>query len=168
MIVSAIVFALLLGLFVFGVLPRQSGRRRYVSVGVFIALVAVVYGGTIEVMSKPKPVSLEWRDVSEAKVLGASLREGEAIYVWLEIEGADAPLAYELPWSQEAAQQLQGAMSAAAEMGTAVAMTQPFDSGLDDREPKFYATPQPAMPVKDYAAVAEGDGPIEYVQPDSE
>jgi len=53
--------------------------------------------------------------------------------------------------------------SAAAEMGTAVAMTQPFDSGLDDREPKFYATPQPAMPQKNYADT--GTGPIIYEQP---
>lgn len=168
MIISAIVFALLLGLFVFGVLPKQSGRRRYVSVGVFVALVAVVYGGTIEVMSKPKPVTLEWRNVGEAKVLGASLREGEAIYVWLEIEGHEAPLAYELPWSQEAAEQLQGAMATAAEMGTEVAVTQPFEAGMDDREPKFYAMPQPAMPEKDYAATASDGGPLVYVQPDSE
>jgi hypothetical protein len=166
MIISAVVFALLLGLFVFVVLPRQTGRRRYLSVGMFIALVALVYGGTIELMSRPKPVALEWRDVTQATVLSASLREGEAIYVWLQIEGTSEPLAYALPWSLEAAQQLQGAMAEVEETGTAVVMSQPFDGGLDDREPKFYATPQQAMPAKDYSASA-GE-PLIYVQPDSE
>jgi hypothetical protein len=167
MIISAIAFALLLGLFVFGVLPRQTGRRRYVSVGVFVALVAVVYGGTIEVMSRPKPVALEWRDVAEAKLLGATMREGEAIFVWLQVEGEAEPLAYALPWSVEAAQQLQGATAEAETSGTDVMVTQPFGDGLDDREPKFYAAPQPPMPEKDYAADASSE-PFIYVQPDSE
>ena len=30
-------------------------------------------------------------------------------------------------------------------------MRLPFEASLDDREPKFYAMPQPQMPSKDYA-----------------
>ena len=167
MIVSAIGFALLLGLYVFGVLPRQSGARRYVSVGAFIALVAIVYGGTIEVMSRPKPVALEWRDVAEARMLGARMHEGEAIYLWLEVDGESEPLAYALPWSLEAAQQLQGATAEAETNGTDVMVSEPFGAGLDDREPMFYAAPQPPMPEKDYAA-GTAAAPLVYVQPDSE
>ena len=47
-------------------------------------------------------------------------------------------------------QQLQEAMSQAEADGTAVRMAMPFESSLDDREPMFYAMPQPAMPAKDY------------------
>jgi len=45
--------------------------------------------------------------------------------------------------------------------GTAVQMTMPFDAGLDDRERKFYAMPQPALPAKDH----HGSAAI-YQQPD--
>ena len=39
----------------------------------------------------------------------------------------------------------------------------PFESSLDDREPMFYAMPQPAMPPKDY----ERGGPLVYRQLDA-
>jgi hypothetical protein len=35
-------------------------------------------------------------------------------------------------------------------------MTMSFESSLDDREPMFYAMPQPAMPPKDYQVTGEG------------
>ena len=76
--------------------------------------------------------------------------ENEAIYVWLVMPGATEPCAYALPWSLEAAQQLQDAMNQAEADGTAVLMGMPFEASLDDREPMFYAMPQPAMPPKDY------------------
>ena len=88
--------------------------------------------------------------------------ENEAIYVWLIMPGSSEPSAYVLPWSVEAAQQLQDAMSQAEADGTAVRMAMPFESSLDDREPMFYAMPQPAMPPKDYP-----DGsPLVHRQPD--
>jgi len=72
------------------------------------------------------------------------------------------PCAYVLPWSLQAAQQLQEAMSQAEADGTAVRMTMPFESSLEDREPMFYAVPQPAMPPKDY----QQGSPLVYQQPD--
>jgi hypothetical protein len=67
-----------------------------------------------------------------------------------------------LPWSLQAAQQLQEAMSQAEADGTAVRMTMPFESSLDDSEPMFYAMPQPAMPPKDY----QDGSPLVHRQPD--
>ena len=49
------------------------------------------------------------RTVEEANLLGASAKEGEAIYVWLEIEDVAEPRAYKLPWNREMAEQLQKA-----------------------------------------------------------
>ena len=149
MIASAIVFALLLGIFVFWVLPRGSLWRRTLSVGMFVMLIAVVYGGALEMMSRPKTVRLEWRNLAEATVLAASMREGEAIYVWLEIEGTNEPRAYALPWNRDLAEQLQTAQREASENGSHVQMRLPFEPSLDDREPKFYALPQPPLPPKD-------------------
>lgn len=115
-----------------------------------MALIAIVYGGGLELAGWPKPLRLEWRDAAAAQVLSAVPVEGESIYVWLRLPGSREPRAYALPWSVDMAQQLQTAMNDAEEKGTAVQMTMPSEGGLDDREPKFYAMPQPALPAKDY------------------
>jgi hypothetical protein len=162
MIISAIVFALLLGAFVFLILPRAGLARRTLSVGMFVVLIAVVYGGCIELLGRPKPLRLEWRDAANAEVVSAVPVENKAIYVWLIMPDSSEPCAYVLPWSLQAAQQLQEAMSQAEANGTAVRMTMPFESSLDDREPMFYAMPQPAMPPKDY----QHGSPLVHQQPD--
>jgi hypothetical protein len=162
MIVSAIVFALLLGAFIFLILPRAGLVRRALSVGIFVLLIALVYGGSIELLGRPKPLRLEWRDAADARVVSALPVENEAIYVWLMMSESSEPCAYALPWSLQAAQQLQEAMSQAEAAGTTVRMTMPFEASLDDREPMFYAMPQPAMPPKEYQ---EGS-PLVHRQPD--
>jgi hypothetical protein len=149
---AAVAFALLLGTFIFLVLPRGRLWQRATSATLFLVLIAVVYGGSIELLSRPKPLRLElWQQADKAKVLGASMREGEAIYVWLQFPGVDEPRAYILPWDMKMAQQLQNAMQEGQANGTDVNMSKPFEAGLDDREPKFYATPQQALPDKNYS-----------------
>jgi len=153
MIVSAaaIAFALLLGTFIFLVLPRGRQWQRAASTSLFLALIVVVYGGSLELLSRPKPLQLELRQQADkAKVVAATMHEGEAIYVWLEFPGSDEPRAYALPWNMQMAQQLQSAMQEGQANGTDVNMSKPFEAGLDDREPKFYATPQQALPEKNY------------------
>jgi len=153
MIISAILFALLLGAFVFLVLPRGNAWQRTASATIFVVLITVVYAGSIELLSRPKPLRLEWRDAKEAQVVSASMREGQGIYVWLQFDGASEPRSYILPWDMKMAQQLQTAMQEGQQKGTDVKMTMPFSSsGLDDREPKFYAMPQQALPDKNYGA----------------
>ena len=55
-----------------------------------------------DLMSRPKPVAIEWleRTLPEATVLSAQLREDVAIYLWLAMEGVEEPRAYALPWSE--------------------------------------------------------------------
>jgi hypothetical protein len=164
MIVSAVLFALLLGAFIFLVLPRGRMWQRAASVTTFLVLVALVYGGSVELLSRPKPLRLEWREATEATVIGATMREGEAIYVWLEVPDADEPRAYALPWNLQMAQQLQSAMQEGEANGSPVQMSMPFEPGLDDREPKFYAAPQAALPDKNYS----GGGSTVVFQSDSD
>jgi len=152
MIVSAALFALLLGAVIFLVLPRARLWQRVTSTGLFVVLIAVVYGGSIELLSRPKPLRLEWRDAAHAQVLGASIREGDAIFVWLQFDGSDEPRAYALPWDMKTAQQLQNAMREGQANGTGVQADMPFETGLDERAPKFYATPQQALPEKNYSS----------------
>jgi hypothetical protein len=163
MIISAAIFALLLGAFIFLVLPHGRLWQRATSATLFLVLIGVVYAGSVELLSRPKPLRLEWRDAAQAKVIGATMREGEAIYLWLEVPGTNEPRAYALPWDTQMAQQVQTAMQDGQANGTAVQISMPFEAGLDNREPKIYAAPQPALPKKAYdqvspVAVPDGTG----------
>jgi len=61
--------------------------------------------GPSSLLSRPKPLRLElWQEADKAKVLGATMREGEAIYVWLQFPGTDEPRAITLPWDMKMAQ----------------------------------------------------------------
>ena len=122
MMIAPVIFALLLGAFIFAILPHAGLVRRTLSVGIFLALITVVYGGASELLGRPKPLTLEWRDTAKAQVVGAVPIENEAIYVWLTTAGSPEPRAYVLPWSQQAAQQLQDAMGKAEADGTGVEM----------------------------------------------
>ena len=115
------------------------------------AFMPVAYAGYSDLLSRPKPVSLEWwqGQAKEATVLGSQMREGQSLYVWLQLPGTAEPRAYELPWNQQMAQQLQEALEQAARNGTEARMRLPFEPTLDAREPRFYAMPQPALPPKD-------------------
>jgi hypothetical protein len=114
------------------------------------ALMATGYAGFAELLGRPKPASLEWaaRNTPEATVLAAEMREGEAIYLWLQIEDFREPRAYVLPWSLAAAQQLHQARGRADEAGTAVRMRGPFRDADEGGERMFYAAPQPPLPPK--------------------
>jgi hypothetical protein len=130
--------------------PRRLVMKLLAVAGVALFLPAA-YAGFAQLLSLPKPVALEWwqANAEEATVLAASLREDEAIYVWLQLKGVDEPRAYALPWHRDLAEQLQAAQREAEESQTQVQMRLPFEDSLDEREPKFYATPQPQLPPKD-------------------
>jgi hypothetical protein len=116
-----------------------------------VLFLPVSYASLVDLLSKPKPVDLEWwqSEAAEAEVLGSRLVEDEAIYLWLQLPEVAEPRAYILPWDRARAEQLQQAMREAERSGSGVHMRLPFESSLEDREPKFYAQPQPALPPKD-------------------
>ena len=102
-------------------------------------------------LSKPKPVDLEWwmGEAEEATVLSSSIQEGEGIFLWLQLAEAVEPRAYVLPWNRNLAEQLQEATEEAERQEGRLRMRLPFEESLDDLDPKFYAMPQPAPPPKD-------------------
>jgi len=119
--------------------------------------IPVIYMSYSDLLSRPKPTNLEWwnRDASEATVVSAKLREGEAIFLWIEMPEFDEPRAYKLPWQQELAKQLYGAQREAEAIGTKVRMRSPFKDQTEEQSPVFYALPQPPLPSK---AVESGAG----------
>ena len=139
--------------FVLANIAIWSPRKLCVKLGA-LATAAVflpaAYMSLSEMLSRPKPVGSEWarRELAEATVIGAQMVEGQAIYVWLGMEGVAEPRAYALPWDEKIARQLHGARRNAEANGTNVKMRNPFEQSIDQRERIFYAAPQPPPPEK--------------------
>ena len=130
--------------------PRRLGLKLG-AIGASGLFLPAAYLGFAALLGQPKPVRLEWwlGHAKEATVLASTFRENEAIYVWLQMNEVAEPRAYTLPWNRDLAEQLQTAQREASENQTQVQMRLPFKSSLEDREPKFYAMPQPQLPPKD-------------------
>lgn len=136
-----------------GFIAVWSPRRAWLKIAA-VATVAgflpAAYGGFAFLLSRPKPVDIEWahRALPEATVLGQRMEEDVAIYLWLALDGVEEPRSYVLPWNQEMAKQLHEASRAAEKQGTGVRMKLPFQTSLETREKRFYAAPQEARPAK--------------------
>lgn len=113
-------------------------------------LLPTAYFSLVELLSRPKPIALEWaqRDLSEAVVIGADLREGKSIYLWLKVDGLEEPRSYVLPWDQKLAEQLHGARREAEAKGTGVRVNRPFMSKQEKGHLVFYAAPRAAPAPK--------------------
>jgi hypothetical protein len=122
------------------------------ALGATMLFIPAAYASMMQLLSMPKPASYEWwhGEAGEATVLGSSMQEEEGIYLWLQLPDVPEPRAYVLPWSRELAEQLQTAQREAEQNRSGVQMRLPFEPSLDDREQKFYALPQPALPPKDF------------------
>ncbi len=158
------VFAVLGGLaFVLVNIAIWSPRSVRVKMGA-LATAAVflpaAYMSLSEMLSRPKPVGSEWarRELAEATVIGSQMVEGQAIYLWLGIEGIEEPRAYALPWDEKVARQLHGARRNAEASGTNVKMRNPFEQSNDQRERIFYAAPQAPPPEKQRPV----ENPLQY------
>ncbi|MEE8204256.1 MAG: hypothetical protein V3R74_10940 [Alphaproteobacteria bacterium] len=143
-----------------------SPRRVWVKTSAVVTaalFLPLAYAAFTDLLSKPKPVDLEWafRNVTEATVLAASMRENEGIFLWLQIDGVAEPRSYVLPWDRQMAEELQDAQREAEANRNGLRIKLPFETAWDDRERKFYAPPQPVPPIKD----SNLDGPLIYRHP---
>lgn len=139
---------------VLAVIAVWSHRRlafRAGSVALLALVAAVCYGAFSDLLSRPKPAALEFArsEIDEAEVLGASLREGHGIYLWLRLPDLVEPRYYVMPWRLGLADELQKAMREAERNRSGLVMRLPFEKGLEEREaPRFYAVPQAKLPDK--------------------
>ena len=134
-------------------LAPQRRASRVVIATLFGGFVVVLYGALYDLTGRPRLSTLELlrRDAPEADVLAADIVPDKVIRLWLRVEGDEEPLAYRMPWDSKMAQQLQEAMRQyGQEGGPGVKMRMPFEPSLDPRDPpRFYESPQPALPPKD-------------------
>lgn len=144
--------ALLAGLL--AMISVWSRHRSWIRAGTLAAafmFLPLAYASYASLLSKPKPVALEWwlNEADEATVLSSSIQENVGIFLWLQLAEVTEPRAYVLPWSRDLAEQLQSAAREAEEQDGQLQMRLPFEPSLDELDPKFYAMPQPALPPKD-------------------
>ncbi len=131
--------------------PRATFIR---SAAVVVAAVffPLSYVGLNELLSKPKPMAHEWfeRNAAEATVLGVSLEEGKAIYLWLRLDSSLEPRYYVLPWETKFAERLQDLVEEAIEQGAMVRMVNPFSrrSFRDLGELNMQVVPPEMLPHK--------------------
>lgn len=131
--------------------PRPA-KVRVAALGMTALLLPLGYLQIVEVLSKPKPMSYEWfqRNVEEAEVLGVSLKEGRAIYLWLHLKGTDKPRYYELPWTLKLAEKLEDAVDGAVKRNSKVIIHSPFQKPSDDDwgDLNVNILPPPTLPLK--------------------
>ena len=147
-----------------------SPRRLLIRVGA-VALATLflptAWAAMSDLMSRPKPIDFEWwhQAEGEATVLSSQLREGDGVYLWLQISGAVEPRSYRLPWDRKLAEDLEKARAEAEKNGTPMMMRITFERTYDKRDRKFYAMPQPALPDKPNR---KGEEPAFYQRPGEE
>ena len=138
---------------------RRRALWKAIAVALLAALVVIGYFSYSMLLSRPKTLSSEMDGVAGARVLSAALREDEAIYLWLSIEGT--PRFYALPWDQAAAQRLQSVMRETRRSGHDVVIrsgeTDGDSSDTAEADPEvhtFYAVPPPILlPTKRLHAI---------------
>lgn len=113
--------------------------------------IPIGYLGVTELLSQPKPMQHEWfkRHVDEATLLGVSVREGEAIYLWLRLDDSLEPRYYVLPWQQQLAEKLQNLIDEAIRDGASVSISDPFSrksfDNLGSLNMRIVRPPMPPM-----------------------
>ncbi len=131
--------------------PRRTAVRATAVVLTGI-LIPLIYVGLTEIMSRPKPIDHEWfkGHVDEATVLGVSIEEGRAIYLWLRLDRSLEPRYYVLPWRRQLAETLQSFIDEAIRDRAAVKMKNPFSGKAYENlgELNLRVVPRASPPLK--------------------
>lgn len=108
-----------------------------------------------QLLSQPKPIDQEYfSQAKEAVVLAVRPKDGQAIYLWLQLPDREAPAYYVMPWNGQAAGDLEIAQREAAQQDGLVLMNHPFKRSQrhgikgDEKDKVFYASPPARPPLK--------------------
>ena len=131
--------------------PRAA-RVRVGATLVTALFLPLVYLQAVEVLSKPKPVNFEWYEatVQQAALLGVSLDDGVAIYLWLQLPDSIEPRNYKLPWNNRLAEKLEDAVDDAVQRNAGIVIKMPFfKRSLDEwGDLNIEIIPPPLPPLK--------------------
>jgi xanthosine utilization system XapX-like protein len=122
---------------------------RFVALAVTVLFIPIAYLQLSEMLARPKPIAFEWfrRNVEQAQLLGASLDEGRAIYLWLRVDQDVEPRFYVMPWRQETAEKLEDLIDNALRNNSTIVLKKPFIrkfmEDLGDLNANIIPPPQP-------------------------
>ena len=131
--------------------PRPT-RVRVLALCITMLFIPVVYAEMVEMLSKPKPIRFEWyeRNTEKALLLGTSLDEGKAIYLWLRLDGSLEPRNYKIPWNLKLAEKLEDAVDNVVRNNSTIILENPFSrkSFEDLGDMSVRIIPPPLPPLK--------------------
>lgn len=145
---------------------RRPYRWRISAFFIGAALIALLYGSILELLSRPKPAHMELfhKNIPEVILLHASWVEEKAIYILVEIPGIEEPRFYILPWNREEAEKFEQAIEEGEEKNEKVRIGNPFfNADEEDRERLIYTTPAKPLPTKGREQL-----PVTKFDPDAE
>lgn len=151
-------------------ITRSHGFRLIILayMGVSVGLALYFYN---QLLSLPRPIDQEYfNSAKEAVVLAVRPKSDSAIYLWLQLPDHDYPTYYVMPWSGQAAGELEIAQKDAAEQEGVVLMKMPFKHnprpGMKgtEKERVFYSSPPPRPPEK-WGEREQARPALEYVPP---
>ncbi len=98
-------FVTLLGIFTYLCIPK--GWHKGISTLVFVLLASGTFALAFESAGQPKPMAMEWRNMSSLPVVGfIKNEEAKVIYFWVMRDGV--PVTYAYPWNgDESVQQIE-------------------------------------------------------------
>jgi hypothetical protein len=107
--------------------PRRPVIR-FAALAATILFIPIAYLQFTELLARPKPIAFEWfrRNVEQAQLLGVSLDEGRAIYLWLRVDKSVEPRFYVMPWRQETAEKLEDLIDNALRSRSTIILKKPF------------------------------------------
>lgn len=160
-----------LGYALFSMKTTISHAFRLVSLFYLAGSIAMALYLFNQLLSQPRPVDQEYFSrAKEAVVLAVRPKDGEAIYLWLQLPDRQAPAYYVMPWSGRAAGDLEIAQREAAQRDGVLMMNAPFKRGWrqgikgDEKDAVFYAAAPPRPPLKS-GEMDDGSGPAMQFRP---
>ncbi len=123
----------------------ESPGIRGTIVVIVVVLAGVTYTGGEQVLGNARPVAFEVvKPQDPQRVLYSQAIRDKGIFLLVATE--ETPTYFKLPWSEKTAEELRKAMEEAQRNQTPLMFR--FERSLEDREPMFYAMPQPSLPDK--------------------
>ena len=136
---------------------RRRVRFKLMVLGLMAVFAVVHYVALVDLMSRPKPLALEWSppDSDSTAVIASQMQEGVAIWLWMQRADAAEPRAYQLPWDENMARQLHEAKRQSEQTGGSVRMQQGQGAEFVAGERVFYADPQMPPPPKQVSGLPD-------------
>ena len=126
---------------------RTKTRVRLMGLVLFIAMLPLLAGSGFMALGHPAPwLTRVTVPTGTHDVLSVKFVQDIAIYLWLGIEGEEAPRSFKLPWSDTEAQRLDRLATAKLRVGQRFMVT--IGDGVSTGNRVYPDKPQPVMPEK--------------------